>query len=183
MKTSIIVSILIASIACNWADHKPFCHMPLIFPVSLDVTSKQLSIDLYSGLWYEIARTPNSFQKDCLCSQATYEHNTGEKSILVNNVCITSEGPRYGVKGEAYPVNDHNSKLIVIFKHMPANYWVLDFDEVDYQWAIVGEPCRENAWVLSRTKDMQHDLLAQKLSLLRKIGFKVSDFVFRDPSC
>lgn len=30
------------------------------------------------------------------------------------------------------------------------NYFILDLDE-DYQWVVVGEPCRDNYWLLSRT--------------------------------
>lgn len=41
---------------------------------------------------------------------------------------------------------------------MTGAYFVLDFDD-NYEWALVGEPCRDYMWIFSREKTLDEDLL------------------------
>src|SRR5881275_2025268 len=61
------------------------------------------SVDLqrYSGKWYEIARYPNKFQKQCVANvTADYSIKpTGKLEVL--NECMTKDGTVDSAKGEA----------------------------------------------------------------------------------
>jgi apolipoprotein D and lipocalin family protein len=47
-------------------------------------TVSHVDINRYMGLWYEIARYPNSFQEGCVGSQATYSLRADGKVSVLN---------------------------------------------------------------------------------------------------
>ena len=49
-------------------------------------TVPQVDLDKYAGLWYEIARYPNSFEKDCAGVTAEYARREDGR-ISVTNTC------------------------------------------------------------------------------------------------
>ena len=70
----------------------------------------------YAGLWYEIARIPNSFQDQCVkgtTAKYTIKEN-GEISVL--NSCIDEDGEVDNAEGVARVVDKNsNAKLEVSF--------------------------------------------------------------------
>ena len=136
------------------------------------------SVDLksYMGDWYEIARLPNDFQKQCVAdTQAHYEID-GE-TVKVVNRCRTDSGEIDKAQGVAHAVEGSgNAKLRVsFFRPFYGDYWILAFGP-DQQWVLVGEPSRENSWVLSRTPKMPEAQLAAALDKAAALGFDRSAF-------
>lgn len=123
---------------------------------------KALDIDRYAGRWFEIAKYPNKFQKQCASdTTATYTNKTDGK-IEVLNECTKADGTREAAKAEGKIADkSNNAKLKVRFapgflSFLPfvwANYWVIDLGP-DYEYAVVGEPKREYLWILSRKPQM-----------------------------
>ena len=87
--TAILVSMLVLSAQCNWADHIPYCLEPSKFPVTMETTSATIDVARYMGIWYEFARMPDQFEKGCVCSTAEYKLNTeggfGRSTTPVSN--------------------------------------------------------------------------------------------------
>lgn len=116
-------------------------------------TVSSVDLDRYDGIWYEIARYPNSFQKDCEGVTAEYTQRADGK-ITVLNTCHS--GDVRTAKGVARIVEGSGgAKLKVQFapEWVPfatGDYWVLDLPE-DYSTALVGSPSGKYLWVLSRT--------------------------------
>lgn len=50
------------------------------------------------------------------------------------------------------------------------NYFILDIDP-DYKWVVVGNPCRTNFWVLSKTPKMDDACLKERINFVRRLGF------------
>jgi hypothetical protein len=74
-------------------------------------------VDLYrySGTWYEIARLPNIFQRNCRCSTAQYVPDP-DGSVTVINSCTTPRGRQRQVVGRATTVpGSGNARLRVGF--------------------------------------------------------------------
>lgn len=144
----------------------------------------RISIEKYLGSWYEIARKPMFFQRECLKNvQATYTLNV-DGNVDVENSCEKKGGVRNTAKGEAYIMNPpRNSELKVSFlpdaiRWLPVgrgDYWVLKIDD-DYQTALVGDPARKYLWLLSRTPKIQPDVWNDYVKYAKKIGYDVSDF-------
>jgi len=120
------------------------------------------AVDLvrYAGTWYEIARFPNRFQKECRSDVTATYSLLDDGQILVINRCRTATGERKEAEGKARRKGEDEptSKLQVrfapaILSFLPfvwADYWVIDLAE-DYSYAVVGEPSREYLWILARS--------------------------------
>lgn len=122
-----------------------------------------LDLQRYAGRWYEIARYPNRFQKQC-ARDTTAEYVLGaDGRITVTNRCVRADGSTdqaVGVARLATP-GGPASKLKVRFapaflSFIPqvwGDYWVLALAP-DYRYAVVGDPGRNYLWILSRTAQM-----------------------------
>jgi apolipoprotein D and lipocalin family protein len=139
---------------------------PLTTIVSLDVNR-------YIGRWYEIAKFPNRFQKQC-ASDTTADYGLREDGrIRVVNRCRKADGSEDAVEGVARQVGGPTSPKLEV-RFAPAflsfldivwgDYWVIDLDEY-YMLSAVSEPSRKYLWILSRTR--QVDPLAYQALLMR----------------
>jgi apolipoprotein D and lipocalin family protein len=131
------------------------------------------SVDLarYMGKWYEIALLPNRFESTCAAdTQATYRLD--RDLVRVRNRCRKADGGVEEANGVAKVVEgSRNAKLRVsFFRPFYGDYWILALDH-DYRWALVGEPRREYAWVLSRTATLDEASLQIALDKAAALGF------------
>ena len=139
------------------------------------------SVDLarYAGKWYEIARLPNRFQRDCAADvTATYALRPDGK-ITVINECRTSEGKEKSATGTARLASEKgpNTKLkVTFFWPFSGNYWIIDLD-TDYRWAVVGEPDRKYLWILSRDPRMDEELYRQILDRAQQQDYDVTRLI------
>ncbi len=137
----------------------------------------------YTGRWYEIARLPNTFQKNCAGEvMADYALLEG-KQLSVINQCRLNNGQLSKAEGRARLASEGGptSKLKVRFapawlSWLPAvwgDYWVIDL-EPDYGYAVVGTPDRKYLWVLSRSPQMEAETYSQIMRGAAGKGFDVS---------
>jgi apolipoprotein D and lipocalin family protein len=140
-----------------------------------------LYVDLnrYTGIWYEIARYPNGFQKDCVGSRATYSlRDDGRISVLNECYDRTFEGNIRSAKGTARIVDStSNAKLKVsFFWPFYGPYWIIDLGK-DYEFAVIGHPKRKYLWILSRSKDMDQTVYEAILERLRQQQYDTTKLV------
>ena len=142
-----------------------------------------VSVDLkrYSGLWYEIAKTPNFFQRNCLRSTAEYQV-IDAKSLSVHNICYRENNKITDIEGIATVLRpEMPSKLKVQFKIFLINptgdYWISELDP-DYQWAVVSGPGMKYNFLLSRTFPMKEETKKQIFELLKLKNYPVTEFIF-----
>ncbi|MGI8469332.1 MAG: lipocalin family protein [Pyrinomonadaceae bacterium] len=139
------------------------------------------SVDLkrYSGTWYEIARYPNKFEKNCAGNVTTTYTLKDNGSVEVLNKCLKKDGKINNAKGEAKIIDKTtNAKLKVRFapdflSFMPkvwADYWIIDLAP-DYSYSVVGDPKREYLWILSRAPQMDSATYENILRGVEKKGF------------
>ena len=140
-------------------------------------TVPQVDLARYMGDWFEIARLPNPFQKQCEHTTARYTL-TGDGRFSVLNACLTPTGRRKEASGRAHVVDlATGSKLkVTFFWPFYGDYWILDLDP-DYRWALVGTPDRKYLWVLSRTERMEPARLDQLLAKARSLGYQLSPLI------
>jgi len=146
------------------------------------------SIDIgkYLGLWYEIARMPNSFQEKCAGEVTATYSLFDDGDIRVVNRCRKENGEMAEAEGRARRASDDgpNSKLKVRFApaflaFLPfvwGDYWVIDIAP-DYSYAVVGEPGREYLWILSRTPVLDEQVLGGVITRIGEQGYDVSRLV------
>lgn len=140
-----------------------------------------VDIDRYTGTWYEIARMPLYFQRNCASDvTANYSLNPSG-SIRVDNRCKKADGSTIQSIGEATKANETGSELKVTFlpeglRWLPftkADYWVLALDD-DYQHALVGTPNHKYLWVLSRTPSMDEATYQALLNTAKNQGYDIT---------
>lgn len=145
------------------------------------------SVDLkqYNGKWFEIARYPNKFQKQCVGNTTAAYTQKSNGKIEVVNECLKKDGTVDKAEGEAKVVkNSNNSKLEVRFapkvlsfiSAVWGDYWIIDLDE-NYQYAVIGDPKREYFWILSRKPEMNDALYQDILRRAETKGFNPAKVV------
>lgn len=133
-------------------------------------TVNPFDLNKYLGKWYEIAKYPNRFQKQCVGNvTATYSKKSNDR-IEVLNECLKKDGVMEAAKAEGkFADKSSISKLKVrfapsILSFLPfvwANYWIIDIGP-NYEYAVVGEPNRKYFWILSR-EPVMNDLTYQNI--------------------
>lgn len=141
---------------------------------SVPQPARAVDIARYQGLWYEIGRYENGFEKGCEGVTAEYSALPDGK-IKVVNTCREGAvtGPAKASEGKAKVVeNSQNAKLKVSFfgPFYVGNYWVLDRAD-DYSWAIVGEPSGRYLWILSRRANLSEAERAQLFTRAGELGY------------
>lgn len=141
-------------------------------------TAKNIDIDKYCGLWYEIARFDTRFQRGKYDSQAVYE-KLDDGRIRIVNSAKNSDGERSSVEGIAYAPNtgDYSKLRVSFFFPFYGDYYILDVPP-DYSWSIVGGASKDFLWILSRTPELPEDELSKILSKARSFGYDTSMLLF-----
>ena len=147
-------------------------------------TVESVDLSRYAGQWYEIARLPMYFQRNCAADvTATYKPNADSDSITVVNKCMSNSGKEIVANGEAVPADASGSKLKVTFlpswlRWAPfgkADYWVLALDD-DYKTALVGTPNKKYLWLLSRSPNMDSETYQTYRKIAQNQGYNLTDF-------
>jgi apolipoprotein D and lipocalin family protein len=153
-------------------------HAPLEVVPSLDLKR-------YAGRWYEIARLPNRFQRDCAGDTAATYTPLADGALAVVNECRRADGRLKSAEGVARVVDRAtNAKLEVRFapaflSFLPfawGDYWVLALGD-SYEYALVGEPGREYLWVLARAPQMDDGQYQELLKRAAALGFDTGRMV------
>jgi apolipoprotein D and lipocalin family protein len=138
-------------------------------------TVSHVDLTRYVGRWYEIARYPTRFEKDCASDvTATYTQRSGGKIEVVNE-CRKADGQVKRSKGTARVVDKRtNAKLkVTFFWPFSGNYWIIDLAP-DYSYAVVGEPDRKYLWILSRSSQLTESVYGQIVTRVRELGYDPS---------
>ena len=143
-----------------------------------------VDLDRYAGDWFEIARFPNRFQRQCVGDvRATYSRRPDGRLDVVNR-CRTAEGETEA-RGVARIVDDRTfAKLKVRFapawlSWLPmvwGDYWIIGLAP-DYSWAVVGDPDRNYLWILARTPNLNDASVAAARAAAGDNGFDIGRLV------
>ncbi|WP_067814599.1 lipocalin family protein [Nocardia inohanensis] len=112
-----------------------------------------LDVQRYLGTWIQLAAIPQPFSLAC-ARDTRAEYSAAPDGLVVRNSCTTWLGTRDERYGTARIVDaETDAQLAVAFGREPdrtPNYVVTALDP-EYQWALVVNPERTAAFVLSRT--------------------------------
>lgn len=156
-------------------------------------TVPYLDLNRYVGLWYEIARFPNSFQRDCGATTAHYAKRYDGK-IDVTNRCVRRSNGRLNVAKGRATVRDGRTQAKLDVTFLPSflrwlsalgigngAYWVLEVGP-NYEYAVVSEPSRKFMWILARGPVMSRALYEQLTARARTQGLDTGKLELTTPT-
>jgi apolipoprotein D and lipocalin family protein len=160
------------AVACTTSTTKRL-HLPEVRTVG------HVDLSRYTGDWYEIANFPQSFQRGCTASTATYAARS-DGDIDVLNRCRQGsvDGPEKSARGRARVVDKaSNAKLEVsFFRPFWGDYWIVDLG-ANYEFAVVGHPSRDYLWILSRMPTMDSQVYDAIVARLAAQGYETKRLV------
>jgi apolipoprotein D and lipocalin family protein len=138
-----------------------------------------LDLHKFQGVWFEIAHNPWFPENNCFAMIAHYKLIEDNK-IEVTNICRKHgfDGEISKISGKAWLVDATiKSKWEVQFIWpFTLDYWVIDLEE-DYNYAVIGEPDKENFWILSRKPIMEKGLLTKIIENTKMKGYDLSNLI------
>jgi apolipoprotein D and lipocalin family protein len=158
----------------------PAAGLPSVRPVE--------AVDLarYAGGWYEIARIPNRFQRQCARHTIAHYGLRPDGRLSVLNQCIKRSGnvdQATGVATVVDPVSRARLKVSLVsllgWRPFWGDYWVIGLDAA-YRWAVVGSPDRRYGWVLARTPRLDDASMANIREILQRNGYDWARFALSD---
>lgn len=145
-------------------------------------TPKKVDLGKFLGKWYEIAYTPNVFERQCVANTTDEYSLLSPTLIKVTNRCDTKKEV-FIAEGRSKILDESGAKqrttFLKIFRwiYLPAgDYWVTALDP-NYNHFIVAQPSRRYGWILSRTPAMQPETLRELAQTLKKQGYDPCEFV------
>lgn len=145
-------------------------------------TVDYVDLNKYTGLWYEVARIPNSFQDQCTANTTAFYRIMEDGAIEVINSCEEEDGTIDSARGIAHVVDTvTNAKLEVSFVRILGfnlfwgDYWILGLGD-DYEYALVGTPSRKYGWILSRESQVNEQFFENAFMIFERQGYNRLSF-------
>jgi apolipoprotein D and lipocalin family protein len=137
---------------------------------------------LYSGRWYEIARTPNHLQDGCQASTTDFGRWSAGAFQAVQTC---HQGARTGpvksvtVNGRVLPAsNNAKMQLAMLGGLITQQYWILDH-AADGAWLIMTTPNDRSIWLLSRQPSLSAANRAAVLARMQQLGLDLTKLAFQ----
>ena len=137
-------------------------------------------LNRYLGKWYEIARLDRSFERGL--ERITAEHSVRDDGgISVINRGYSIEDDEWKVaEGKAYFVGDETKGYLKVsfFGPFYGSYVVFEIDQEGYEYAFVSGPDTSYLWLLSRTPQLQQEIIEKFKRISKELGFDTSKLIF-----
>ena len=134
-----------------------------------------ISLDKYLGKWYEIARFDHSFERDM-------EKVTAEYKLLPDgHIKVINSGYRNGkfkeTIGKAKITDTSGLLRVSFFMNFYSDYRVLMIDK-DYNYVLVGSSSPKYLWILSRTPQLDEEILESIIDAAQEKGYDTDNLIF-----
>lgn len=140
-------------------------------------TALEINPQSYTGIWYEIARTPTPYEQDCEGGVTATYSLMNEATMEIINRCDRASGNEKGVVGEAEVVNGNFNTFSVEFGEdtdAPGVNYVIaavgDERGGHYPWAAVYSPEGTTGWILSREPELSEEDRKEAEASLSEVG-------------
>jgi apolipoprotein D and lipocalin family protein len=136
-------------------------------------------VDRYMGKWYEIYRLDHSFERGLSQVTATYTLQD-DGSVKVENFGVKEDGTADTIVGKALFQGDPTvaSLQVSFFGPFYGGYHVIALDKENYQYAMVAGPSYDFLWILSRTPQLDQEIIDSLLAQAAASGFDVDGLIF-----
>ncbi|KAB2825963.1 lipocalin family protein [Aliivibrio finisterrensis] len=137
-------------------------------------------LNRYLGKWYEVARLNHSFEEGLSKVSAEYSMNE-DGSVKVINRGYSKEDKEWNeAEGRAKFIDaeDQGYLKVSFFGPFYGSYVVFELDKENYQYAFVSGPDLDYLWLLSRTKEVDQEVIERFVLTAQSLGFKTNELIF-----
>jgi apolipoprotein D and lipocalin family protein len=144
--------------------------------------AKPVAANLYSGRWYEIARTNNKMQAGCVASTTDFSGWRGGAFSAVQTCHKGSPtGPKEtrSVEGHVLPSSGNAKMQLGIFGGLISKeYWILDHAD-DNNWLIMTTADGRYIWLMSRQPVVPQAVKAAAINRMQQLGLNLTRLAFQ----
>ncbi|MEG1573869.1 MAG: lipocalin family protein [Bacteroidales bacterium] len=144
-------------------------------------TIRSLDLLRYMGKWYEIARITHRFERGLVGCTANYTINDNGTIKVVNSGYKNCIGGKFRqIEGVAKQPDSTKPGALKVsfFLWFYVNYLILELDEENYSYALIGSSSSDYLWILSRTPQLSDVNLKFLLQRVGERGYKSSKLYF-----
>ena len=136
-------------------------------------------LNRYLGTWYEIARLDHPFERGLSNIMATYSLRDDGGVKVINRGYNVEDQEWDEADGKAYFVGDEDVGQLKVsfFGPFYGGYNVIELDKEGYQYSMVAGPDRSYLWILSRTPEMDPEVLQTLIAKARDLGFATDELI------
>ena len=165
------LTILLATVSCT---------------LKSDIKNDELiNYELYQGKWYEIARLPNSIEREFICITMTYEYKD-DGIMLVSasgkNRSNLNEIKSFTAKAWIPDKNEPQKIKMQFIWPVTLDFRLIHIDEKKGH-AIIGSPNRRQLWILSREPMMSGNDISELKLILEKNQYNIELLIYVDQIC
>ena len=141
-------------------------------------------LDRYLGTWYEVARLDHRFERGMSRVSATYSMRDDGGVAVVNRGFVADKQEWETAEGKAYFVGEQDIGQLKVsfFGPFYGGYNIIELDQEDYQYSLVVGPDRDYLWILSRTPELEPQILARLVTTAGELEFPVDELIYVDQS-
>jgi len=150
-------------------------------PDGVEVVSG-FELDRYLGTWYEIARLDHRFERGLSNITANYSLRDDGGVSVVNRGYKVEEGEWNEAEGKAFFVGDADVGQLKVsfFGPFYGGYNIVELDKENYQYALVAGPDRDYLWILSRSPELDPDILSMLVNKASSLQFSTDELIYVD---
>ena len=133
----------------------------------------------YCGVWYEIARLPNWFEKGMTNVKAQYSLNSDGTLKVVNSG--VRRGKSKTITGRAWFTTRPEVGCLKVQFFFPFStlYKIIYLDK-DYSVAVVTGGDYSLLWILARKPQISQELLVKLVQYVTALGYESDDLIFTE---
>ena len=137
-------------------------------------------LERYLGTWYEIARLDHSFERGLSAVTADYSLRDDGGVHVINRGFRAESAEWDEAIGKAYfgCASDIGQLNVSFFGPFYGGYNIVELDKHGYQYSLVAGPNRDYLWILSRTPQMEPNVLQSLVNTARELGFATDELIF-----
>ncbi len=144
-------------------------------------TVKNVDLNRYMGLWYEIARFDYKWERDLVGVTAEYSLMSNGKVKVVNSGYEDTLNGKFKSSTGKAKLADKNTPghlRVAFFLWFYADYFILDLDQENYSYALVGGKDGDYLWILSRTPQLPQQTIDMLVEKARSRGYDTSKLIW-----
>ncbi len=138
----------------------------------------KFNIDRYLGTWYEIARLDHSFERGLSNVSATYSLRDDGGVKVINRGFSKQKNKWKQAEGKAYFMDDKTQGHLKVsfFGPFYGSYAIFELDN-NYQYAFISGYNHSYLWLLSRSPDIDLNLIEKFKRRVKQLGFDTDKLI------